>query len=125
MRDCNPNKVPASTEALGSDPNGEPMDEAWNYKSIIGMLIYLTTNTRPNIAYSISQVARFSHIPKKSHATAVKMILCYLKGSANNGTIIKLQDQLTLEAYSNANLLASTSTNRTRTQHLPRADLDT
>jgi hypothetical protein len=45
MTDCNPNWTPASTTPMGIDPDGEPMDEIWNYRSIIGMLLYLTTNT--------------------------------------------------------------------------------
>jgi hypothetical protein len=44
MTDCNPNWTPASTTPIGSDPDGEPMDETWNYQSIIGMLLYLITN---------------------------------------------------------------------------------
>jgi hypothetical protein len=45
MTDCNPNWTPASTTPMGIDPDGEPMNETWNYRSIIGMLLYLTTNT--------------------------------------------------------------------------------
>ena len=49
MSDCNPNWTPASTTPLGTDPKGEPMDKLWNYRSIIGMLLYLTTNTFPRL----------------------------------------------------------------------------
>jgi hypothetical protein len=75
MENCNPNWVPAAKEALGIDPEGEPMEEDWSYPSIIEMLLYLSTNTRPDIAFAVSQVARFNHNPKKSHATAIKMII--------------------------------------------------
>jgi hypothetical protein len=51
------------------------MEEDWSYPSIIRMLLYHSTNTRPNIAFAISQMARFNHNPKKSHATAIKMII--------------------------------------------------
>jgi hypothetical protein len=75
MENCNPNWVPAAKEALGIDPEGEPMEEDWSYPSIVRMLLYLLTNTRPDIAFAVSQVARFNHNPKKSHATAIKMII--------------------------------------------------
>ena len=39
MQECNPNRVPATREALGMDPEGKPMTEAWNYRSIVGMLL--------------------------------------------------------------------------------------
>jgi hypothetical protein len=56
----NGNRVPAAQVALGSDPDGEPMKEGWNYASVVSMLLYLSTNTHPNIAYAVSQVARFT-----------------------------------------------------------------
>jgi hypothetical protein len=75
MGNCNPNWVPVTKEALGIDPEGEHMEEAWSYPSIIRMLLYLLTNTIPNIAFIISQVVCFNHNPKKSHATTIKMIV--------------------------------------------------
>ena len=88
MTACKSNRTPASTEALGIDPDGEPMKEDWNYASVVGMLIYLSTNTRPDITFAVSQVARFNHNPKQSHATAVKTIVRYLKGTSDKGTIV-------------------------------------
>ncbi|CAJ1928508.1 unnamed protein product [Cylindrotheca closterium] len=47
MTDCSPNHVPAAPTPLGKDPNGEPWSQhPWRYSSIVGMLIYLCTNTR-------------------------------------------------------------------------------
>ncbi len=63
LEDCNPNWTPASTSALGMDPNGELMTEEWSYPSIVGMLLYLSRNTRPDIAFSVSKVACFSYSP--------------------------------------------------------------
>ena len=87
MEDCNPNWFPASPMALGSDEDGEPMTEIWGYSSIVGMMLYLSTNTRPDITFAVSQVARFSHTPKQSHAAAVKTIVRYLAHTICHGTI--------------------------------------
>jgi len=46
------------SDTLGIDPEGKPFDETWSYPSIFGMLLYLTSNTRPDIAFAVSQVAR-------------------------------------------------------------------
>ena len=97
MTDCNPNWTQASTTPLGTNPGGEPMDELWNYRSIIGMLLYLTTNTRPNCAQAVSQAARFSHDPKKSHATAVKTIIRYLHRTYDKEMIVRPTGVLSLE----------------------------
>ena len=102
MEDCNPNWIPAAPTTLGIDPDGEPMDEEWSYPLIIGMLLYLLTNTRPDITFAVSQVARFNHSPKKSHATAVKMIICYLKHTINKGTIIHPTGALQLDCWVDA-----------------------
>lgn len=99
MSDCNPNSTPASTTPLSLDPDGAPFDETWKYSSIVGMLIYLSTNTRMDIAYAVSQVARFTHDPKQSHATGVKMILRYLKGTIDEGTIITPTGELTYDLH--------------------------
>ena len=102
MEDCNPNWTPASTQALGIDPDGPPMDEDWNYRSIIGMLLYLSTNTRPDITFAVSQVARFSHSPKQSHAQAVKMIVRYLSRTVDMGTIVTPTGDLSIDCWVDA-----------------------
>jgi len=102
MEACNPNWIPAAQLALGIDPDGEPMNEPWSYPSIVGMLLYLATNTCPDIAFAVSQVACFCHNPKKSHATAVKTIARYLFRTCNMGTIVKPLKQFLLNCYVDA-----------------------
>jgi Reverse transcriptase (RNA-dependent DNA polymerase) len=102
MQDCRPNATPAAMTPLGSDPEGEPMAETWSYRSIVGMLLYLSTNTRPDIAFAVSQVARFSSNPKKSHATAVKTLIRYLQGTKHIGTIFSPSDELDIEVFCDA-----------------------
>ena len=102
MQDCNPNRTPTTKEALGTDEDGEPMEDSWNYRSVIGMMMHLTTNTRLDISYAVSQVARFSHNPKKSHSAAVKMIICYLTGKKTNGVIYKRPKSLCIDCYVDA-----------------------
>ncbi len=103
LQNCNRNLTPAQPgKTLGKDPEGEPMTEEWSYPSVIGMLLYLSTNTRPDIAFAVSQVARFTHCPKKSHAQAVKTLVRYLAGTKDKGTIMKPDGTLGLTAYSDA-----------------------
>jgi hypothetical protein len=102
MEHCNGNWTPATQVGLGTDPDGEPMAESWGYSSVVGMLLYLSTNTRPDIAFAVSQVARFSHSPKKSHATAIKTIVRYLKRTHDKGMIITPTGKLDLQCYVDA-----------------------
>jgi len=102
LKDCNPNHTAASTTPLGKDPEGAPMSESWSYPSVVGMLLYLSSNTRPDIAFAVAQVARFNHNPKKSHAQAVKTIVRYLKGTADRGTILKPTQKLHVDLWVDA-----------------------
>ncbi len=84
------------------DPDGLTMQESWSYRSVVGMLLYLSTNTHPDIAFAVSQVARFSHNPKKSHASAIKTIVRYLQKTYDRGMIVKPTGDLTLDCYVDA-----------------------
>jgi hypothetical protein len=66
LENCNHNRVPKL--ALGLDPDGKPMDVKWGYRSVVGMLLYLSTNTRPVIAYRVSQAAQAQLDPHRSLA---------------------------------------------------------
>jgi hypothetical protein len=78
--------TPAAQEPLGSDQDGEPFDEPWSYSAAVGMLLYLSSNTRCDIQLAVHQVARFSHCPKQSHGQAIKRIIRYLVATKEMGT---------------------------------------
>ena len=45
------------------------------YQSAVGKLLYLSTRTRPDIAYAVSTAAKFTAKPSEEHWKAVKDIL--------------------------------------------------
>ena len=102
MELCNPNSTPAAQACLGSDVDGNKMKESWKYNSVVGMLLYLSTNTRPDITFAVSQVARFNANPKQSHATAVKTIVRYLAGIKDKGLIFTPTTKYKLDCYVDA-----------------------
>ena len=106
MREANPSKSPASTTtALTKDENGEPRQEKWNYRSVIGMLNYLVNCTQPEMAFAVHQCARFSNDPKHSHEQAVKRILrylVYLRDSKSMGIKFSPDRQKSMEIFVDA-----------------------
>ena len=99
---CNAKDNPVTQQALGSNPEGSSMTDPWNYRSIVGMLLYLSGNTRPDIQFAVSQVARFSHHPKQTHANAVKRIIQYLQSSTQDGCIFQKPSSIKLNLFVDA-----------------------
>ena len=87
---------PASVKPLHKDENGPSRKEHWSYSSVVGMLLYLASNSRPN------QCARFNHCPRLVHEQAVKRIAQYLKGTRHKGLILKPNDDMNLKLYADA-----------------------
>ena len=102
MEDCNPTRTPALTTPLGSDQEGEDFKENWSYPTIVGMLMFLANNSRPDIAFAVHQCARFTHCPKESHAAGVKRIIRYLKGTREEGMYLEPSPLLTVDCYVDA-----------------------
>ncbi len=59
------------------------------FQSAIGSLMYLSVNTRPDIAYAVGNLAKFNSCPSRVHWTALKRVLRYLKGTMNYGIQFK------------------------------------
>jgi hypothetical protein len=57
---------------LPADKAGELCNEGFNYPSVVGMLIYLASNSWPDIAFAVHQCARFTHHPRLIHEQALK-----------------------------------------------------
>ena len=92
--------TPTNTEkVLGSDPDGKPPNREWKYASVIGMLLYLASNSRPDITFAVHQCARFTHSTKKSHEDAVLRICQYLKGTASDGLIYQPDGTANVDCY--------------------------
>ena len=72
LTNCNPNRHPAAAATLGIDLDGSTYTKTFNYTSIVSMLLYLSTNTHPDISFAVSQVAQFNHNPEQSHMTTPK-----------------------------------------------------
>jgi hypothetical protein len=96
---------PVSTPAegaLGKCKTDPPASGDFNYRSAVGMAMFLTNNTRLDCAMSVHQCARYSSDPKLRHEQAMKRIGRYLLGTATNGLIIRPTDDLTLNCYVDA-----------------------
>jgi hypothetical protein len=63
----------------------EILGSGYPYLSAISALMYLANGTRPDIAFDVNLLARFSSAPMKRHWSDVKRILSYLRGTIDLG----------------------------------------
>jgi hypothetical protein len=102
MSECNTRGSPALSTPLGTDADGPRRKETWNYASVIGMMMYLSSNAHPEIQFAVHQCARFTHCPRASHEEGVKHICRYLQGVKDNGLTFRPSADLQLDCYVDA-----------------------
>lgn len=81
--------TPVSSTKLIQATEGDELIDKELYQSAIGSLQYLSTMTRPDIAFALSNVAMFNSKPTKEHWIAVKRIFRYLNGIWMFGLLYK------------------------------------
>jgi hypothetical protein len=82
--------VPANTSVPLTDHRESPDHNSkdFEYRHVIGKLLYLEKSTRPDISCAVHQCARHCANPKIQHTAAVKRIGRYLLGTKNKGLIM-------------------------------------
>jgi len=93
--------IPANT-ILTADSTGPPREHSWNYRSLIGMLNYLASSTRPDISFAVHQCARFTTAPRRIHELAIRRIVRYLKATKDKGYILRPSSTHNLDCYVDA-----------------------
>ncbi|KAK4386328.1 Retrovirus-related Pol polyprotein from transposon TNT 1-94 [Sesamum angolense] len=75
------------------------------YSRIIGSLMYIMNCTRPDIAYAVNKLSRFTSNPSKDHWKGLIRVLRYLKYTSNYG-LHYTRYPAVLEGYSDANWIS-------------------
>nr|KYP52923.1 Retrovirus-related Pol polyprotein from transposon TNT 1-94 [Cajanus cajan] len=76
VRSLDVNKNPFRPQEKGEEIIGSEVP----YLSAIGALMYPANYTRPDIAFAVNLLARYSSSPTQRHWNGVKQILRYLRG---------------------------------------------
>ena len=79
------------TKAKAGEESSNELRE--RYQAVVGSLVWASTQTRPDIAYSVSVLGQFAANPTKSHYTGTKHVLRYLHGSSEHGITYKTSDE--------------------------------
>jgi len=63
--------------------NADAEADQAQYQSIVGSLMYAVQATRPDIAFAVAALSRYLLKPYRTHMTAAKRVLRYLKSTAD------------------------------------------
>ena len=78
MSECKEIGTPMEVNAKLSVEDTSPLADIGSYRKLVGSLIYLC-NTRPDIAFSVGVLSRFSNKPHGGHWNVGVQILKYLR----------------------------------------------
>lgn len=81
LTDAKTSKFPLDTGYYKQEGKLLPSNE--EYRKLIGMLLYLTTHTRPDIAACVSILSKRVEQPRINDLNEVKRVVRYLKGTRN------------------------------------------
>lgn len=118
LSDAKPSKYPIDPGYYKIEDENFLTDNS-EYRKLIGMLLYLTTHSRPDIAASVSILSQKVSKPNQTDMTEVKRIIKYLKGTQS--LKLRLSNDLcdqNLIAYSDANWAEDKSTRRSNSGYL-------
>jgi hypothetical protein len=63
-----------------------PLVDAQLYQRTVGKFIFFT-QTRPDIAFPVNMVSRFSHQPQVLHLDVIKHLIRYIKGTLDQALL--------------------------------------
>ena len=110
MIDSNPMKTPAGK---GESSSEEQLSDNVPYRAAVGSLLYLSTATRPDIAYAVGRASRAMERPTTADWKNVQRIFRYLRGTIDYG--ITYGSRQELRVYSDADYAGCEKTRRSTT----------
>ena len=86
MSECKSVSTPVDVSMkLQKESDSPAFNQKKTYQSAVGSLLYLSSWTRPDITFAVSNVAKYSADPRQEHWVAVKRIFRYIKGTLERG----------------------------------------
>ncbi|CAM8930985.1 unnamed protein product [Rhodiola kirilowii] len=102
---CSPVSTPMDPNVKLLPDTGEAVSQL-EYSKVIGCLMYVMTSTRPDIAYAVGKLSRYTSNPSTQHWEAIKRVLKCLKGTMNYGLVYAGFPSV-LEGYTDASWITN------------------
>nr|GEU70108.1 zinc finger, CCHC-type [Tanacetum cinerariifolium] len=102
---CGPVSTPMEAGIKLMPHMGKPVNQL-EYSRAIGYLMYAMTSTRPDIAYVVRKLSRFTSNPSNHHWEAIIIVFRYLKNTMNYG-LSYVGFPSVIEGYSHASWITN------------------
>lgn len=86
------NSKPVNTPILINDDRSEEINEVFPYRESVGSILYLSSKTRPDLAYAAGYASRHLDKPYKQDVANIKRILRYINATKNLGISYKVNN---------------------------------
>jgi len=96
---------------------GALLEDPSQYRALVGKLNFLT-HTRPDISFAVQTLSQFLQNPRTPHLHALLHTLAYVQGTINHGILLKGDDHLNLQGYSDSDWAACPHTRRSVTGYI-------
>ncbi|GKB38650.1 zinc finger, CCHC-type containing protein [Tanacetum coccineum] len=107
--DCTPVSTPMDTSEKLMPNNGQAVSQL-EYSRVIGCLMYAMTCTRPDIAFAVGKLSRYTSNPGTQHWQAIQRVLKYLKKTMDY-RLTYIGYPSVLEGYNDASWINNTEDN--------------
>ena len=124
MDQSNPLAAPMIGRSKTNDDPYQPCEEEEEivdkprYLTAVGALTYLTTHTRPDIAFAVSILARHSQSPTLRHWNGVKHLLRYLRGTSDLGLYYHKTNQTDIQGYADSGFRTDMNAGKSQTGYI-------
>jgi len=124
MTGCKKQATPMETgmrlTSGGDQPEGDEAGDMSRvpYASAVGSLMYAMLGTRPDLAFSVSVVSRYTSNPRHEHWAATKRIMRYLAATPTMGLTYRRGGDVVLTGYSDSDWGGDIETRRSTTGYV-------
>lgn len=116
MQDCKARETPCEAKLEYSE-DSEKLTNPREYREAVGSLLYLSTCTRPDLSFVVSNLSRHFAEPTEEHWKTVRHVFRYLKGRVGQGLTFKQDNtnNLGLRVFTDADWASDASDRRSTT----------
>ena len=124
MDQANPLVAPMIGHSKTNDDPYQPREEEEEivdkpkYLTAVGAFTYLTTHTRPDIAFATSILARHNQNPTLRHWNGVKHLLRYLRGTSDLGLYYHKTNHHEIQGFADSGFKTYLNAEKSQTNYI-------